>query len=352
MKTFHILLISILSLAIFALPIPCVADSYKPDDSAVQRMTLNDAISALLILSYGNLKNLYLIGQWQEIKERRFEYDRLIVTTKQGEGVYFTLSKLPEITGSGGLNGHIELAGQPTFESEAFSPSMTINALQFIKQYMIQNVKILDENVSFWGKAYRGEMGVIGIQLKMQDDMPVVDAVLDGMPASGAGIKVGDRITKVDEIFTKGLNLNEVTSLTRGVPDTKLTISIMHSGSDKAEDISLTRVAMKLALSEEARKYKVQAEGAVRDKKFKEAADLYGKVIGVVPWWPDGHFNCALVLSEIGDYEMAMREMKRYLQIVPNASNARAAQDKIYDWERLDSKNKIYEWERRIAKDR
>jgi hypothetical protein len=33
-----------------------------------------------------------------------------------------------------------------------------------------------------------------------------------------------------------------------------------------------------------------------------------------------------------------MREMKYYLQLVPDAPNARAAQDKIYDWERLDAK--------------
>jgi hypothetical protein len=45
-----------------------------------------------------------------------------------------------------------------------------------------------------------------------------------------------------------------------------------------------------------------------------------------------------LVLGEGGDYEMATREMNYYLQLVPHAPNARAAQNKIYEWARLDSK--------------
>lgn len=94
----------------------------------------------------------------------------------------------------------------------------------------------------------------------------------------------------------------------------------------------------KPVLPEEARKLKVQAEGAVREKKFKEAADLYAEALNATPWWPEGHFNRALVLGETGDYVMAMREMKHYLQLAPDAPNARAAQDKIYDWERLESK--------------
>lgn len=92
------------------------------------------------------------------------------------------------------------------------------------------------------------------------------------------------------------------------------------------------------ALPEEANRYKVQAEGAVRDKEFDDAADFYAEALKIAPWWPVGHFNRALVLGEAGEYGEAKREMKYYLQLVPEAPNARAAQDKIYDWERLESK--------------
>jgi tetratricopeptide (TPR) repeat protein len=98
------------------------------------------------------------------------------------------------------------------------------------------------------------------------------------------------------------------------------------------------RAASNAALPEEANKYKVQAEGAVRDKELDDAADFYAEALKIAPWWPVGRFNRALVLGEAGDYEMAKREMKHYLQLVPDAPNARAAQNKIYEWERLETK--------------
>ncbi len=98
------------------------------------------------------------------------------------------------------------------------------------------------------------------------------------------------------------------------------------------------QAASNTPLPEEARKYKVQAEGAVRDKQFYDAADFYAEALKKAPWWPVGHFNRALVLGEAGDYELAECEMNYYLQLVPDAPNARAAQDKIYEWERLNSK--------------
>ena len=96
---------------------------------------------------------------------------------------------------------------------------------------------------------------------------------------------------------------------------------------------SYRAAAAKHELPEEARRFKVQAEGAVRDKDFAGAAGFYKRALQVAPWWPEGRFNRALVLSETGDFQGAMTEMKRYLALVPDAPNARAAQDKIYAWE-------------------
>jgi len=87
-------------------------------------------------------------------------------------------------------------------------------------------------------------------------------------------------------------------------------------------------------LSEEVHRFRIQAEGAVLDKKFYDAVDLYEQALEVAPWWPEGHFNRALVLGEIKEYDLAIIEMKRYLLLVPNAPNAREVQDRIYDWER------------------
>jgi hypothetical protein len=87
-------------------------------------------------------------------------------------------------------------------------------------------------------------------------------------------------------------------------------------------------------LEENVRRLRVQAEGAVSDKDFGDAADLYGQALTLAPWWPEGHFNRAVVLSETANFAEAVIEMKRYLALVPQAPDVRANQDKIYDWER------------------
>ena len=105
--------------------------------------------------------------------------------------------------------------------------------------------------------------------------------------------------------------------------------------SDPFQDVAANYRAAnpKPQFPEEARKFKVQAEFAVQGKQFSKAAGLYGKALEIVPWWPEGHFNRAVILGEIEEYFDAMREMKRYLLLVPDAPNARAAQDKIYQWD-------------------
>lgn len=165
------------------------------------------------------------------------------------------------------------------------------------------------------------------------------------------------------QIFQEGTNENLVTLPGHGTPSVQWYIArdprtftnalyvIKQNAIKHKKDIdeyeasfsaSLTdnrkKAASNIALPEDAYKYKVQAEGAVRDKEFNDAADFYAKALKIAPWWPVGHFNRALVLGETGDYELAKREMQYYLQLVPDAPNARAAQDKIYQWERQEAK--------------
>ncbi len=92
--------------------------------------------------------------------------------------------------------------------------------------------------------------------------------------------------------------------------------------------------AVKPPLPEAARRFKVQALDAVRHNQLEDAADLYEQATEVAPWWPVAHFDRALLLGKTKDYDSAIMEMKRYLELVPDAPNARAAQDQIYIWQR------------------
>ena len=91
-------------------------------------------------------------------------------------------------------------------------------------------------------------------------------------------------------------------------------------------------IPVKPELPEEARGFRVQAEDAVSRKRFQDAVDLYGKALKVSPWWPEGHFNQALILGESNCPEEAIAAMDRYLALVPDAPDARAARDKVYQW--------------------
>jgi tetratricopeptide (TPR) repeat protein len=91
-------------------------------------------------------------------------------------------------------------------------------------------------------------------------------------------------------------------------------------------------------LPENARRFVVQAEAATDANDFAGAADLYAQALEIAPWWPEGHYNRAIMLAGLKDFAAAIDEMKRYLALAPEAPNARAAQDKIYVWERNVSK--------------
>lgn len=93
-------------------------------------------------------------------------------------------------------------------------------------------------------------------------------------------------------------------------------------------------VRPKPSLSEDGRRYLVQANTHIREKRYREAATAYGKLIGSDPWWPEGFFNRAHLYGRfLKNYDAAIAHMKRYLQLAPNAKNARVAQDKVYEWE-------------------
>jgi hypothetical protein len=91
-------------------------------------------------------------------------------------------------------------------------------------------------------------------------------------------------------------------------------------------------------LPEEARRFKVQAELAVSEKRFVDAISGYVMSVRAAPWWAEGYYNLALLNGELKVYEEAVRMMKRFLALEPRSPLARAAQDQIYRWEALDER--------------
>lgn len=89
----------------------------------------------------------------------------------------------------------------------------------------------------------------------------------------------------------------------------------------------------KPAMSEEQRKLIIQANLCYEQKSFKAIA-LYNQAIDLNPTsYPVAYFNLAFIYAQLNIYNAAIFNMKKYLMLVPNAEDARAAQDKIYEWE-------------------
>lgn len=108
--------------------------------------------------------------------------------------------------------------------------------------------------------------------------------------------------------------------------------------SDEPDDFEQHALAYAAAnpkpeLPEDARRFRVQAEAAVRRNDFDQAAESFAKALEIAPWWPQGNYNIALIYSELGLHARAIASMRRYLRLQPDAANARQAQDKIYEWE-------------------
>lgn len=85
-------------------------------------------------------------------------------------------------------------------------------------------------------------------------------------------------------------------------------------------------------IPEEVRRYRVMAEAHIQAKRFDAAVNAYMAGLQIAPWWPEGHFNAAVIFGVLGLYPEAIAHMNKYLALVPDAPDARRAQDKIYVW--------------------
>lgn len=91
---------------------------------------------------------------------------------------------------------------------------------------------------------------------------------------------------------------------------------------------------VKPPVSEEQRKFIVQANAMGQQKEYAEALGLYLKAVELDRVsYPAAYFNMALLAAQLGRYKPAITYMKQYLLLEPEAKDARSAHDKIYEWE-------------------
>jgi len=87
----------------------------------------------------------------------------------------------------------------------------------------------------------KGAFGGLGIEISIKDGVLTVISPIEDTPAFKAGIKSGDMILKIDDKFTKDLNINDAVKRMRGQKGSKVILTIMREGFDKPKDFPMVR---------------------------------------------------------------------------------------------------------------
>jgi len=135
------------------------------------------------------------------------------------------------------------------------------------------------------------------------------------------------------QLFNKGTKL-----LSDLVAIKKLLIEKQNIELTAFEPIASQYRALKTkpTITEDLRKYIVQANLLNEQKMYEKAAEVYSKAVEIEPtMYPAAYSNLALISAQLKLYHGAIFNMKKYLMLEPDAADARSAQDKIYGWEIL-----------------
>jgi carboxyl-terminal processing protease len=90
-------------------------------------------------------------------------------------------------------------------------------------------------------ESVEGHFVGLGIEVAMEDGYVKIVSPIEDTPAYRAGIKAGDLITRIDNTPIKGMSLDDAIRRMRGVPHSKVTLTIARRGEDKPWIVPVTR---------------------------------------------------------------------------------------------------------------
>ncbi len=96
-----------------------------------------------------------------------------------------------------------------------------------------------------------GELTGVGIQImkdKESDDLIIISPI-EGTPAYEAGIKARDKILSIDNISTKGMNIEDAVKLIRGQRGTTVKLEISRNGYSFYKSLSREKIEIKTVTS-------------------------------------------------------------------------------------------------------
>jgi len=110
--------------------------------------------------------------------------------------------------------------------------------LQSLDPYTIY---IPESDIDDFNFATTGKYGGIGSLIRKSGDFAIISEIYKDFPADLAGLKVGDIIHEIDGKSIEGLALSKVSDLLKGLPDTKVRVTIKRYGLDELFTITFIR---------------------------------------------------------------------------------------------------------------
>jgi carboxyl-terminal processing protease len=117
----------------------------------------------------------------------------------------------------------------------------------------------------------KGAFGGLGIEISIKDGILTVISPIEDTPAYKAGLKAGDQILKIDDKFTKDLNINDAVKRMRGAKGTTVVLTIMREGFERPREFPLVRDIIQV----KSVRYRLMDDdyGYVRIAQFQEKTD-------------------------------------------------------------------------------
>ena len=119
-----------------------------------------------------------------------------------------------------------------------------------------------------------GELTGVGIQIvkDKESDSLIIISPIEGTPAYEAGIKAKDKILSIDNVSTKGLNIEDAVKLIRGRRGTKVKLEILRNGNSFYKSLLRERIELKSVTSKINETKDGLLIGYVRLKQFNANA--------------------------------------------------------------------------------
>ena len=119
-----------------------------------------------------------------------------------------------------------------------------------------------------------GELTGVGIQIvkDKESDSLIIISPIEGTPAYEAGIKARDKILSIDDVSTKGLNIEDAVKLIRGRRGTKVKLEILRNGNSFYKSLLRERIEIKSVTSKINETKDGLLIGYVRLKQFNANA--------------------------------------------------------------------------------